>query len=209
MRGCGLHNGQYDNYQEAGVTHGPIPSCDAPDREISIQAKPGEILKSMGFPPIAGSDARILILGSLPSERSIREGEYYAHPQNAFWRIMRELFGAEGTYEDRCTALIDARIAVWDVLHQSVRPGSMDADIQMDTSEVNDFAGFFESHKHVGTICFNGRKAEQMFMKFVKLELLPRLVSLPSTSPAYASMPFAEKLAVWRNAIIGSGEDQA
>lgn len=190
------------------MTHGPIPSRGAPDRETSIQAKPGEIRKSRGFPPIAGNDARILILGSLPSERSIRDGEYYAHPQNAFWRIMRELVGAEGTYEDRCATLIEARIAVWDVLHQSVRPGSMDADIQMETSEVNDFSGFFDSHKHVGTICFNGRKAEQMFMKFVKLEVSPRLVSLPSTSPAYASMPFTEKLAAWRKAIIGTGEDQ-
>ena len=185
-----------------------IESCDPPDRETSIQGKRGKIGKSRGFPPIAASDARILILGSLPSERSIREGEYYAHPQNAFWRIMRELTGADGLYEDRCAALKAARIAVWDVLHQSVRPGSMDADIQLDTSEVNDFEGFFDSHKHVGTICFNGRKAEQMFMRFVKLNSLPRLVSLPSTSPAYASMPFTQKLAAWQKAITGTGEER-
>ncbi len=52
---------------------------------------------STGFPPIAGPDARILILGSLPSQRSIAAGEYYAHPQNAFWRIMQELVGASGS----------------------------------------------------------------------------------------------------------------
>ncbi len=121
---------------------------------------------------------------------------------------MRELAGAEGRYEDRCATLMAARIAVWDVLNQSVRPGSMDADIQMDTLEVNDFAGFFESHQQIRTIGFNGKKAEQLFMKFVKLDSPPRLVSLPSTSPAYASMPFTKKLAAWRKAIIGTGEER-
>jgi hypoxanthine-DNA glycosylase len=208
MRGSGLRNGNEEDQQESGMTHGTMESHDRPDRETSIQGKSGKIRKSQGFPPIAGRDARVLILGSLPSERSIREGEYYAHPQNAFWRIMRELVGAEGPYEDRCATLKAARIAVWDVLHQSVRPGSMDADIQLDTSEVNDFEGFLASHKHVEMICFNGRKAEQMFMRFVKLNQPPRLVSLPSTSPAYASMPFTEKLAAWREGIIDCREDK-
>lgn len=167
-----------------------------------------EFPTSRGFAPIARGDARILILGSLPGERSIREGEYYAHPQNAFWRIMRELVGAEGSYEDRCAALIRAGIAVWDVLHQSVRPGSMDADIRLETAEPNDFVGFFRSHGDIEAIGFNGKKAEQMFARFVKLESQPRFVSLPSTSPAYASMPFSEKLAAWQEAINGVWEEQ-
>ena len=121
---------------------------------------------------------------------------------------MRELLGAEGAYEQRCNALIDARIAVWDVLHQSVRPGSMDADIQLETSEPNDFSGFLAVHEQVEAILFNGKKAEQMFLKFVKLESGPRLASLPSTSPAYASMPFAEKLEAWRKEIIDTGENE-
>lgn len=160
---------------------------------------------STGFPPIARRDARILILGSLPSERSIAAGEYYAHPQNAFWRIMREIVGAEGSYDSRCAALIEARIALWDVLRESVRPGSMDADIQLDTSEVNDFGGFLSLHPGIEKICFNGSKAEAMFRRFVPLEALqyqPALESLPSTSPAYASMPFEVKLERWRSAII-------
>lgn len=158
-----------------------------------------------GFPPIARPDARVLILGSLPSERSIAAGEYYAHPQNAFWRIMREIIGAEGSYEARCAALIEARIGLWDVLKQSVRPGSMDASIRADTSEVNDFQGFLSHHRDIEKICFNGRKAEEMFRRCVRVETLqyqPRRESLPSTSPAYASMPFAQKLERWRSAII-------
>lgn len=159
---------------------------------------------SIGFPPIARPDARILILGSLPSERSLAAGEYYAHPQNAFWRIMREIVGAEGSYDSRCTALVEAHIALWDVLRQSVRPGSMDAGIRLDTSQVNDFESFLSQHIDIGTICFNGRKAEAMFRRFVRWETLqcqPRLELLPSTSPAYASMPFAEKLRRWRDVI--------
>ena len=160
---------------------------------------------SRGFPPIARRDARVLILGSLPSERSIAAGEYYAHPRNAFWPIMRELVGAAGSYEARCQALLEARIAVWDVLKHSVRPGSMDADIRLDTSEVNDFAGFISEHTAMERICFNGKKAEQMFQRFVELDsrqIRPQSITLPSTSPAYASVAFAEKLEIWRRGIL-------
>ena len=159
---------------------------------------------SAGFPPIARPDARILILGSLPGERSIREQQYYAHPQNAFWRIMAALYEIHGEYEARAAQLCDRRIALWDVLHSSVRPGSMDADIRADTALANDFADFFARHRDIELIAFNGRKAEQLFERFVDpLEGVAevRRASLPSTSPAYASMSFSGKLAAWRAAL--------
>lgn len=159
---------------------------------------------SAGFPPIARPDARILILGSLPGQRSIAAGEYYAHPRNAFWQIMHELIGADGTYESRCAGLVEAHIALWDVLRQSARAGSMDANIRVDTSEANDFAHFFSRHRHIEKICFNGRKAESLFGRLVRpkaLQYQPVLELLPSTSPAYASMPFEAKLEKWRSAV--------
>ena len=159
---------------------------------------------SSGFPPIARADARVLILGSLPSRRSLLAGEYYAHPQNAFWKIMHALIGARGSYDERCAALVAQRIAVWDVLAESVRPGSMDADIALDTAKVNDFNGFFSQHRRLHKVCFNGRKAAQMFQRFVPLDesAAPRqFETLPSTSPAYAAMPYEEKLRRWRTVL--------
>jgi hypoxanthine-DNA glycosylase len=158
---------------------------------------------SRGFAPVARADARILVLGSLPSQRSIAEQQYYAHPQNAFWRIMGEMIGATGSYPDRCAALLGRRIALWDVLKASVRPGSMDADINLDSAQVNDFNWFFEAHTGIRRICFNGRKAAQMFERFAGAQAGARdLISLPSTSPAYASMRFEDKLARWREALV-------
>lgn len=153
-----------------------------------------------GFAPIVGRGARLLILGSLPGRRSLEAGEYYAHGQNAFWRIMAKLCGARGDYEARCRALIDARIAVWDVLRASDRPGSMDADIRMASAQVNDFRSFFSRHTSLQRVAFNGRKAEQLFQRLVEPELqgqVPERLSLPSTSPAYASLTLDEKLAIW------------
>ena len=159
---------------------------------------------SQGFPPIARPDARVLILGSLPGARSIAEQQYYAHPQNAFWHIMRELFGIEGDYGSRCEQLARQRIALWDVLRSSVRPGSLDSAIQLDSAVTNDFTTFFMEHPRVRLIAFNGRKAEQLFVRNVGDTVadtqIPR-VSLPSTSPAYAAMPFSGKLAAWRAAL--------
>ena len=168
-------------------------SDDAQNRAISQH--------SSGFPPIVAADAQLLILGSLPGQKSLQATEYYAHPQNAFWRIMDDVFGIRGDYESRCAQLARQGVAVWDVLSRSVRPGSMDADIDMASAAANDFAGFLAEHKTIRTICFNGRKAEQMFGKLVaptlaRFELV--CICLPSTSPAYAAMHYEQKLSIWR-----------
>jgi TDG/mug DNA glycosylase family protein len=154
---------------------------------------------SEGFLPIERSDARILVLGSLPGQKSLAAVEYYAHPQNAFWRIMQELFGIAGDYQERCECLRNARLALWDVLRASVRPGSLDADIQQDTASANDFGIFLKTHANIELIAFNGKKAEQLFRALVPTEHFQhvRLHSLPSTSPAYAAMPFSGKLELW------------
>lgn len=157
-----------------------------------------------GFAPIARADAKVLVLGTLPSRASLAAGEYYGHPRNAFWLIMRELIGAAGSYESRCRALVENGIAVWDVLQSSVRRGSLDADIRVQTADANDFAEFLRDHRHLQLICFNGRKAHRLFTKFVGQR--PALAGfrvevLPSTSPAYASMPFDAKLARWRTVL--------
>lgn len=117
---------------------------------------------------------------------------------------MRNIFGAEGSYRARSERLMDRRIAVWDVLANSVRPGSMDADIRLKTAMPNDFGRFFLTYNHIKLVCFNGKKAEQLFRRFVtrdRLTFKPQLASLPSTSPAYASLSFEEKLAAWRDTI--------
>ena len=121
---------------------------------------------------------------------------------------MRELTGADGSYDQRCEALGAHGIALWDVLANSVRPGSMDSSIQTDTAEANDFDGFFLSHPGIERVCFNGKKAAQLFQRLISpdTDTLPRqLVTLPSTSPAHASMAYEEKLRVWRKAIMGTG----
>jgi hypoxanthine-DNA glycosylase len=157
------------------------------------------------FAAVARGDARILILGSLPGQRSLQAVQYYAHPQNAFWRIMRDLVGADGTYEQRCATLVENGIALWDVLAESTRPGSMDADIELETAKANDFGAFFLRHPDIERLCFNGQKAAQMYSRFVD-DAGRRLQqdTLPSTSPAYAAMAYPQKLARWRSAIEAS-----
>ena len=158
-----------------------------------------------GFPPIASGDARVLILGSMPSVASLEKGQYYGHPQNAFWPIMGRLFdaGPEVPYERRASILREEGVAVWDVLRQCERPGSLDTAIRIDSERPNDFRTFFRNHPNIGTIFFNGQKAETAFRRHVlaSVEVLRRdlrFVRLPSTSPAHAGRSFAEKLAAWR-----------
>ena len=160
-----------------------------------------------GFPPVSASNARILVLGSLPGVRSLECVQYYAQPRNVFWRIMGELVGAmpELAYEERLNCLLEAGVALWDVVASAVRPGSLDANIVSDTVIVNDFAAFFQLHSHIEKICFNGQAAEKMFRRHVLSEpaigVPENRVILPSTSPANAAMPYAEKLRHWRRAL--------
>ena len=169
---------------------------------------------SRGFPPIACNDARVLILGSLPGQASLQACEYYAHPRNAFWMIMEEIAGATGSYASRCRSLQEGRIAVWDVLSRSVRPGSLDSDIDMKSAVPNDFEGFFIGHRDVRLVVFNGRKAQQLFTRYVQpLQANAEMTFalLPSTSPAHASMTPAEKLETWRGIIepeLRTGKEQ-
>jgi double-stranded uracil-DNA glycosylase len=160
---------------------------------------------SSGFPPIAAPDARVLVLGSLPGRASLAAHQYYAQPQNAFWRIMGELFGAgpDVPYEERAERLRASGIALWDVCKAAVRPGSLDASIDLATVVTNDFERFFRAHPHIVHVCVNGGTAQRLYVRRV-LPILPDPLSalplhlLPSTSPAHASLRFAQKLERWR-----------
>jgi len=158
-----------------------------------------------GFAPILGSQPGVLILGSMPSVASLEKQQYYGKPQNAFWRIMAELFTFDPLleYHERAALLANRGVAVWDVLASCVRPGSLDSAIQRASEQPNDFSDFLSRHTTISRVFFNGRKAEEIYTKRVLPELitLPRTISyacLPSTSPAMASLNFAAKLQQWR-----------
>ena len=155
------------------------------------------------FAPIAGRNARVLILGSMPGQKSLDAREYYAHKQNAFWRIVGDLLGIDprAPYRKRIQALKRARIALWDVLHSCERSGSMDAGIDRDSETANDFRGFFHGHRQISHVFFNGAKASGSFKRRVLPGLgVPRLryIRLPSTSPAHASVAYERKREAWR-----------
>lgn len=161
------------------------------------------------FPPVSASDAGILILGSMPGKASLRAQQYYAHPRNAFWPIMEKLFGIGVSlpYTARCAGLIEHRIALWDVLEACTRSGSLDSDIVESSIVPNDFASFFARHGQIGSVCFNGVKAEASYLRHVLPRLPDRYSSLPhtrlpSTSPAHAALSFEDKLEQWK-AILG------
>jgi len=160
----------------------------------------------IGLPAIEDQQAQILILGSMPSVKSLQQQQYYAHPQNAFWSIMSDLFDMdkEWTYPQRYAYLITHKIAMWDVLQSCQRQGSLDSNIEPRSMLPNDFNTFFQHHPNIKHIFFNGGKAEQVF----KQHILPNLdepfkhiaqTRLPSTSPAHAAMTFEQKLKPWKN----------
>ena len=165
------------------------------------------------FPPIAGADARILVLGSMPGAASLRAGEYYAHRRNLFWRILGDVLGfnPDAPYAERAAALVAYGVALWDVAAACVRPGSLDSSIVRASVVANDIAGFLASHARIGRICFNGVAAETLFRRHVDPILsapppiLRRIerIRLPSTSPANASIPFDQKRDEWSTALRG------
>jgi len=158
------------------------------------------------FEPVADSNSEILILGSMPGRESLAAEQYYAHRRNAFWKIMSDLLGFDpaSSYETRLQELKAARIALWDVLQSCTRVGSLDSSIDADSITVNDFRSFFRTHDKIHSVFFNGAMAESAYRRYV----LPTVGTisvgykrLPSTSPAHASLSYAQKLQAWRTAL--------
>jgi hypoxanthine-DNA glycosylase len=155
-----------------------------------------------GLPPIIDDAASALILGNMPSVMSLGAQEYYANPRNAFWRITGEIFGFEPSapYEVRTAALRAHGVAVWDVLRSCRRVGSLDSAVQPDSMVANDFRQLSERYPRITRVFFNGAAAEKNFNRLVRVAPDFQYRRLPSTSPAQ-TMPYAEKLAAWREAI--------
>jgi hypoxanthine-DNA glycosylase len=164
-------------------------------------AKPLAAIK-YSFPPIVPDKARLLILGTLPGEESLRRQQYYGHPRNHFWPLIAALSGKPlpETYVERTTLLHVNRWALWDVLEGAERMGSSDAAIR--NPKANAFSDFFTAHPTIKTIAFNGQKARELFRRHVvKPGIIAEdaflAIELPSSSPLYTKS-FDEKLGVWR-----------
>ncbi|WP_144735044.1 DNA-deoxyinosine glycosylase [Extensimonas perlucida] len=154
-----------------------------------------------GLPPVVGAHTRVLVLGSFPSVASLRAQQYYAHPQNHFWRILQALWPArplpaldapEG-YAQRCDWLRARGLGLWDVYARCTRTGSLDAQIR--NAEVNDFALLQAHCPALAAIAHNGGESFRHARQTARLGV--PVHRLPSTSPANASWSFARKLQAW------------
>jgi len=149
------------------------------------------------FTAIIPQNAKILILGSLPGDLSIVHDQYYAHPQNRFWKVLFALFEQEFTtnYFEKIALLHQQQIALWDVCASAIRPGSMDTAI----SEVipNSINQLLEEHPSITTVIFNGQKAQKLFDKYFRRQENLNYITLPSTSPANAQFNLERLLLQW------------
>jgi hypoxanthine-DNA glycosylase len=164
------------------------------------------------FAPLWSPAARILVLGSMPGRASLAAAEYYAHPRNLFWPLVGTALGIDPStpYPERCAGLVARGLALWDVCRSCERPGSLDAAIR--EVEPNDLAGLVARLPELRAVACNGQKAHELLHRHL---LRPRpdalggrpVLRLPSTSPANASVPAADKVRAWRRALHGAGID--
>jgi len=154
-------------------------------------------MRKSAFPPIVAPDTRVLILGSLPGEASLAAGRYYAHPQNQFWRLIGGAIGRELQaldYKARLEALREAKVGLWDTVASALRTGSLDAALrEVESAALADLIATLPELRAVG---FNGATSAQLGRRALG-ETALALIDLPSSSPAYAAMPFAEKAQIW------------
>lgn len=152
------------------------------------------------FEPVYTPEARVMIVGSMPSVKSLADAQYYAHPRNAFWPILFDVFGAAPTddYEVKKALICENGLALWDVARSCEREGSLDS--AMRDIAANDFAALYARCPHIHTVLCNGGTAHTLFVKsgFAGTR---RVIRMPSTSPAY-TMPYRNKLDVWKKTLI-------
>src|SRR5690606_14631135 len=150
------------------------------------------------FDPISNSDTTILILGTMPGDKSLELGEYYGHPRNRFWKIISTITDSDLplTYNEKKALLLKTKIGIWDVAHKANRKGSLDSAIE--DEEPNDLDNFFTKHKNLKVIGFNGTKSQALFDKYFDRKSDLKYISLPSTSPANTSIDFDSICKLWR-----------
>jgi len=173
-----------------------------PARSAPLDDTPARVAS---FPPQVGAGCRVLVLGTVPSLKSLEMRQSYAHPQNLFWPFMGVLFdaGPELPYAERIARLHVAGVGIWDVLKHCERPGSLDSSILVASEVPNDIPALLETYPTIEAIALNGAKAQQVFARRIAPAIPPErldriaLLALPSTSPANASIPGAEKLERW------------
>lgn len=157
----------------------------------------GEIRKH-SLPPVVNAGTRLLVLGSLPGERSLAEQRYYAHPQNQFWHLIAAAIGrpdvSELAYDERLLALLAAGIGLWDVVASAVRPGSTDAALREVAG--NDLAALTASLPELRAVAFNGGTAWRQGAPLLENSGLD-LLALPSSSPLH-TIGVAAKLPAWQ-----------
>ena len=163
-------------------------------------------MKVSSFPPQVGAGCKVLVLGTVPSLRSLEMQQSYAHPHNLFWPFMGVLYGAGPglPYAERIARLHAAGVGIWDVLKDCHRAGSLDSSIRVDSEVPNDIPGLLLDYPTIRAIALNGGKAQQVFARRI-LPAIPaarrgaiEILALPSTSPANASIPRDVKLERWR-----------
>ena len=154
------------------------------------------------FDPISNSKTIVLILGTMPGDKSLQLGEYYGHIRNRFWKIISTITKYELplTYSDKRALLLKTKIGVWDVAHNANRKGSLDSAIEGE--EPNDLNKFITSHKNLKVIGFNGTKAEALFDKYFVRTPGIKYISLPSTSPANTGISFDGSCILWRQILM-------
>jgi TDG/mug DNA glycosylase family protein len=151
--------------------------------------------------PVGSSNARLLVLGSLPGEASLKAQRYYAHPQNQFWRLLGQAIGEDLAglgFDERLGRLAARNIALWDVVGQATRQGSLDGAIRGATpNQLTDYAA---THPRLKAIAFNGKTAARLGRAALGVTGI-QLIDLPSSSPAY-TLAFVDKARAW--AVLGS-----
>ena len=151
------------------------------------------------FDPVVDANTRLLILGSLPGEKSLAHSQYYAHPQNKFWLLLGEVLGVDLKslpYEARLATLLAHGVGLWDVVAQAQRSGSLDSNIR--ERDDNDLVALAASLPRLDTIAFNGGTAARLGLKVLGGQAERyRIVSLPSSSPAY-TLAYEAKLQQWK-----------
>lgn len=149
------------------------------------------------FPPVVSKDSRILILGSVPGVKSLEKQQYYAHPQNKFWRIIFELLDEtfSESYEDRMNVLKKHHIALWDVIDSCERKGSLDSEIR--NEEANRVKELLEEYPNIQAVFSNGQKSYKNLQRMLGKDHGYSIFLLPSTSPLH-TMAYEKKLEAWK-----------
>lgn len=152
------------------------------------------------FPPIIFEGSEVLLLGTLPGNKSLQLNFYYADPRNYFWKFFSKYTGHPKPHNmnEVSKILKETKVALWDMYDFGIRKNKQDKETSRDSDikqEIwNNIPSLLTDYPNIKRIGIMGGDPYEEFQKSYPFINAVRLPSTSSSNGAQWGNPIEQSI---------------